>query len=45
MRRVRKTSFYPKGDKGIQAVWECINNVSTDCFNIFSNKKGLIGKS
>lgn len=45
MKRVRKTSFYSKGDKGKQAVLECINNDSIDCFNIFRNKRGLIGKS
>lgn len=48
MKKVRKTSFHPKDDKAIQAILGCINNDSIDfldCFNIFINKRELIGKS
>lgn len=44
MKRVRKTSFYLEVYKKIQAILEFISNTSRDCFNIFGNKRGLIGK-
>lgn len=43
-KKSKENSFYLKRDKGIQAVLQCINNDSIDFFNMFRNKRGLIGK-
>lgn len=44
MKTVRKKSFHLKEYKKIQAVLEFVYNTLRDCFNIFRNKRGLIGK-